>query len=306
MQKKNLEPLFQFAHLSDLHFSKISFHPAQFLSKRWVGNFNFLLSRRGLFSQESLLQLPAVFRERGVDKVLITGDLSSTSQPVEFALAKEFVDLLKKEGFEVFVIPGNHDQYTKKSYRSQLFYDFFESAYPASLEAPAEFSYNLKENGLTVTYLGECWWLFAMDTAIATPLFSSSGLFSHSLEDHLTQALQKIPKDHQVILMNHFPIFSNESFRKGLVRKEALCKLLESAPQIRVYLHGHTHRQSVADLRNSSLPIVVDSGSTAQKNSLSWNLIKIGGNQCSVETFRGRKGDNSYSWEAFSVSHFQW
>ncbi len=164
--------------------------------------------------------------------------------------------------------------------------------------------YNLKEDGLTSTYLGHEWWLMALDTAVATSWFASTGYFSPELEQKLEKALQEIPSNHRVILLNHFPIFSNESPRKRLIRKEALKKLLERFPKIKLFLHGHTHRQSIADLRSSGLPIILDSGSTAKKEGGTWNLIDINASGCEVEVFENSAQDGF--WQPISKSQFKW
>src|SRR5262249_10866464 len=135
------KPLFRLAHISDLHFSKLSWNPMQFLSKRWVGNLNLLLARKQAFDPESLGTLLPTFKQKNVDAVLITGDLTSTSLSREFALAREFTENLRNEKFKVFTLPGNHDHYTKKAYNQKLFYEFFDPSYG---------SLNLKKDGLTV------------------------------------------------------------------------------------------------------------------------------------------------------------
>lgn len=297
-------PLFRLAHISDLHFSKPSWNPFQFCSKRWLGNLNYLLSRKNALKPENLTTLFPVFHEYKVDAVLITGDLTSTSHEEEFSLAKQFIDSLQLEKFNVFTLPGNHDQYTKKAYRNQLFYQFFNTHYSPSNDSLTSLS--LKENKMTAAHLGHGWWLLALDTAIATSLISSNGYFSPNLEQTLEKALKEIPSDHHVILLNHFPIFSNESSRKSLIRKEALKNLLERFPQVKLFLHGHTHRHTIADLRSSSLPIFLDSGSTARREGGTWNLIEMNSSGCDVEVFKSRNSIGYAEWESAGRSSFKW
>jgi 3',5'-cyclic AMP phosphodiesterase CpdA len=298
------KPLFRLAHISDLHFSKLTWNPLQFCSKRWLGNLNLLFKRKQAFKPDDLTTLFPIFHERKIDAVLITGDLTSTSHEEEFILAQQFVKSLKQEKFKVFALPGNHDQYTKKAYKKQLFYQFFNATY-ASPTDPL-ISLSLKEDEMTVVYFGHGWWLIALDTAIATSLISSNGYFSPRLEQNLEKALKEIPADHRVILINHFPIFSNESSRKSLIRKDALKKLIERFPKIKLFLHGHTHRHCIADLRSSHLPIFLDSGSTAQKEGGTWNLINIATSGCEVEVFKNTHGDGDAFWQPVFKSNFKW
>ncbi len=288
-----MHTLFRFAHISDLHFSKLTWDPTQLFSKRWLGNLNLLLKRKHAFATDQLTRLFPLFHERNIDTILITGDLTSTSHPAEFELAQQFIRSLREEKFKVFTLPGNHDQYTSGAYKKQLFYQFFEGAYGHS--------YNLKQDGLSSVFLGQDWWLVGLDTAIATSLLSSNGYFSPELQAKLEQLLEEIPADHNVILLNHFPIFSNESARKSLLRKEALKAVLERFPKIKLFLHGHTHRQTIADLRSSHLPIMLDSGSAAQKVGGTWNFIEISTHGCDVEVFKHHN-----DWQSVLKSSFKW
>jgi 3',5'-cyclic AMP phosphodiesterase CpdA len=257
------------AHISDLHFSKWNWGPAQFFSKRWLGNLNFLLGRRRTFSHDRLKQLPLLFKKQGITHVIVTGDLTTTSMAAEFQQAQKFIRSLQDQDLEVFCIPGNHDQYTRQAYKRQLFYSYFPTLWDSAS------SYNLKEHGMTAKKLTANWWFVGLDTALATSWFFSSGRFSEKVERHLADFLSGLPKDQQVILFNHFPFFQHESPRKRLERGKALQDLLQRFPQVKIYCHGHTHRQCLADLRPSQLPIILDSGSTAHRYQGSWHELNL-------------------------------
>jgi hypothetical protein len=77
---------------------------------------------------------------------------------------------------------------------------------------------------------------------------------------------------------------------------------LQRFDQIKLYLHGHTHRHIIADLRASQLPIVVDSGSTSQKEGATWNLIDITAAGCSISAYKKEPEE----WKQHSQSHFTW
>ncbi len=298
------KPLFRFAHISDLHFYNLSWNPSQFFSKRWLGNLNLSLVRKHTFYPEGLTSLIPVFQEKRIDAVLITGDLTSTSHEKEFQLAKQFIDQLQSEKFKVFTLPGNHDHYTKNAYKNKLFYKYFDTHYTSSSDPVSSLS--LKDDGIAASPMGHGWWLFALDTALATSLLSSNGYFSSELQQKLETALNDLPQDHNVILLNHFPLFANESPRKSLIRREALQNILERFPKIKLFLHGHTHRHCIADLRASHLPLILDSGSTAQKNGATWNLIDIYPQGCEVEVFTNNRQNGHVSWKPLSKSTFKW
>lgn len=268
------------AHISDLHFGSVAIGPLQFFSKRWLGNFNFFFKRKKEFLYGRLIDLIAFFKAEGVTHVVITGDLSVTSRKKEFKMAKRYINLLKKEGFIVFTIPGNHDHYTKRNYRKKSFYRHFNPLF--SKDCP----YNLKDHQVSYTRLKEGLWLMGIDTAKATSMISSEGLFSKQIEENLLLALKEIPGGEKVILINHFPFFCNDSEKKQLVGGEHLKNLLEKHPQVFLYLHGHTHRQTVADLRESDLPIISDSGCTPHKNNGACHLFAIGDNTINLSVYR--------------------
>ena len=260
---------FLFAQISDLHFGSFALSPLQFFSKRWLGNFNYLLSRKKDFAHERLLELISLFKEKGVTHVIVTGDLSVTARRSEFSMGKKFVNLLKQEGFSVFLVPGNHDQYTRGAFRKMRYYRYFDSSYDA--ECPV----NLKSDKVSYTQLEDGLWLVGLDTAVATSLISSQGNFSPQAEESLAEALSTIPKDDQIILLNHFPFFQNDPANKQLLRGEALKALLAKHPNVLLYLHGHTHRQTIADLRPSGLPIISDTGSTPHKKGGACHLFSL-------------------------------
>jgi 3',5'-cyclic AMP phosphodiesterase CpdA len=294
------ERYFRLAHLSDLHFGTFSYHPAQLFSKRWIGNVNLFFSRRHSFTPHLLDALIPLLTKAEVDGVVITGDLTTTSYGPEFELARQFANRLKEAGFQVFCLPGNHDHYTKSAYKKRQFYHYFPSAYSPPVDPLT--SLTLKEDGITAASLGNNWWLIALDTAFATSLISANGLFSEDLEKKLEAALHLLGDDQNVILMNHFPLFENETPRKALFRKEALRALLERFPKIKLYLHGHSHRHCIADLRASGLPIILDSGSTAQRRGGTFHLIDITPQGCAVEVYKR----TDEQWKKDSLAHFTW
>ena len=128
-----------------------------------------------------------------------------------------------------------------------------------------------------------------LDTACATSLTSSEGHFSPSIEANLKKLLNQLPSYDHVILINHFPLFNNDHARKALKRREALQAVLRMSPQLKLYLHGHSHRHCIADLRADHLPIILDAGSTAHTGKGSWNLIEITPQECIIDTFHWKK-----------------
>lgn len=289
------QPLLRIAHLSDLHFSVPTYNPLQLFSKRWLGNLNMLFSRKKDFNPNQLLPLVDLFKEKKVSHVVITGDITTTSFKGEFLLGKAFADKLKQAGLELFIIPGNHDQYTRKAFKKKFFYDFFAGQFADQTR------YSLKEHSVTVSPLAQNWWLIALDTAIATSLVSSEGFFSPNLEKHLEQILASLPKQDNIILINHFPFFHHDGHRKGLVRAEILKRIIMKYPNIKLYLHGHTHRQCIADLRGAKLPIILDPGSTSHSDMGGFFLMDIFPTSCHLDVYHWKN-----SWQSDQQHQFNW
>ena len=296
-----LETPLRFVHLSDLHFATPSLRLQDFLSKRWIGNLNAIISRKNEFITERLNPLVDFFKKLQVGYVVISGDLSTTSHEKEFVKAQEFVKNLSAEKMQVFTLPGNHDHYTKKAFKQRLFYDYFETAPTEQLDS----SFNLKEHGVSMNFLGKNWWLACLDTSLATSLISSRGCFSQELEMRLEEALSSVPSDHKIMMANHFPFFNHDNPRKMLVGGKRLQKLLLRYPNVKLYLHGHTHRHCLADLRVSGLPIILDSGSTTHRELGTWNLIEISPSQCTVQVFKWNPLA-SPPWELSKQASFKW
>lgn len=286
--------LFKLAHISDLHFSAPNCNPIQFFSKRWLGNLNLILFRKSCFIFDRLPSLISLFKEKGISHVLISGDFSTTSSKKEFILAQDFVKRLKNEGFEVITLPGNHDHYTKRDFKKKSFYDFFEPSFEKNS------FFNLKEHGMALKTLGSGWHMIVLDTTAFPTLLSSQGHFSLELEKNLNTALSSL-KGQNIILANHFPFFQNDQVRKRLMRGNALKRICAGNPNIRLYLHGHTHRLCVADLRDSQMPIILDPGSTPHQTHGGCHLIEINSEGCDVEVFKWNE-----EWKLFQEHHFKW
>ncbi len=257
---------FRLAHLSDLHFSHVTLDCKQFFSKRWVGNFNFLLRRRKEFHYPLLDSLPSLLRKQKVQIVLLSGDLTCTSSEAEFQKACQFIEALQKEGLETILLPGNHDHYTKKAYASKIFYRFFPTKYEDS-------PWSLKDHQIAVKHLQENWWILLLDTTLATPLFCCQGRFSEALEVKLQEVLSTLPPTAQILLANHFPIHGNNK-KPEIQREKALLDILEKDPRIKCYLHGHDHQNTILDRRKQGLPISIDAGSATHKEKGSFMILE--------------------------------
>ena len=265
-------PSFRLAHLSDLHFSNLCWNPMQFTSKRWIGNANLLLRRMHEFRHDKVYQLAEYFKEIQVKYLVVSGDLSTTSQNCEFEQAVAFVKAVQAMDIEVITLPGNHDHYTKKDYKKHTFYNYFSSYFCQPDSSFAK--YNLRDHKVSVKHLRLGYWLVTLDTALATPLLACHGHFSTLIESTLQEVLSLIPADDKVIMANHFPLFTCDSKNKHLQGDDRLRNLLHQFPSVKLYLHGHTH--SAIWIIDETHTISVGAGGMTSLYGLKPDILTIG------------------------------
>lgn len=260
--------LLKIAHLSDPHFATVTYNPNQFLSKRWLGNCNLLLFRNKTYQTDHLGYLPDLLSSLHFDAVAITGDFTTTSLPEEYQKAKFLVDAIKNKNIKTFVLPGNHDIYTKESERKKRFAQFFPSS---------------EKNGVEVLEIKKNLFWIGLHCAYASNLFLSDGIFSSVIEQELVQRLDAIPKEAFCIMGNHFPLFTSGNFRHDLRKAKRLQAVLKNFPQVKIYLHGHIHKPAIR--QEPLLPLVLNSGSVAHLPGGTFYSIEIFDTGCNVKRY---------------------
>ena len=151
---------------------------------------NLIFSRRKIFSYEQIHKLDEMFEKYKVDRVVISGDLTSTSSKEELIEAKKLIDNWK---LPMTIIPGNHDAYTRKMEKRKIFYKYFEEK-STRTNYPGK-NLTLKHDRIEVHLLFDKWYIIALDTAVATNWISSRGKFSEKQEADLALLLKEFDKD---------------------------------------------------------------------------------------------------------------
>lgn len=108
-------------HLSDIHVWRLRFNPLRLFSKRSVGFLELIRGRAGNFRLERLAGVIERVKALNADHILITGDLTTTALPGEFADALAALAPLLGDPARVTILPGNHDRYTSGSVRHRAF-----------------------------------------------------------------------------------------------------------------------------------------------------------------------------------------
>ncbi len=140
--------------------------------------------------------------ERGVDFVLITGDLVRDALRVSEAVARERYDLFKKEKeafpMPVWVVPGNHEIFGIERHKSGIAEDhpLYGKAMFERILGPTYYSFDyggVHFVGLDTADIDDRWYYGHVD---ATQLA------------WLEKDLARVPKETPVVTFNHIPLFS--------------------------------------------------------------------------------------------------
>jgi 3',5'-cyclic AMP phosphodiesterase CpdA len=167
------------------------------------------------------------------DLVVISGDLTAQALPSEFATARDALEPVLSS-IPTFVVPGNHDRYTRRSQTDQVMEEYFRQWM------------HLQTNGISrldldgVTVLG-------LDPNRPT-WFNATGVIPPSQLAALEAELAKEDLgDNFIVFVIHYPILGPrgaiyDDWHHGLLNAQELVDLLKRAPRHPgLILHGHKH-----------------------------------------------------------------
>ncbi len=262
-------PEMRFAHLSDWHATTLVGGGSALLGlKRLSGWASWRISRR---QHHSPTILEAAFRDlhrQGINRILVTGDLTHVSLEQEFRVAAEQLARLGTPE-EVFLIPGNHDCYVPVSHERSWDHwcAYLTGMSPDELGADSgsyltpprspqlaprheDYPTLRVEGGLAM--IGLC-------SAIPTPIFRAGGRLGRGQLERLENLLTLL-RERQLfrVVMVHHPIAAtSESSRRALSDAEDLRRVLERVGA-ELVLHGHKHRRRIAMLKGPSgeIPVI--------------------------------------------------
>jgi 3',5'-cyclic AMP phosphodiesterase CpdA len=253
------------AHFSDLHLlSLIGVGPLRFLGKRLSGYANLRLKRSHVHRSEYVRAIAKEIKSRGIDHVVVTGDLTNLALEPEFELAREVLrDDLGLDASRVSVVPGNHDLYTGGSQRelrfSEYCADYIASDLPLlAVSVPAGRFPFVKLRG-PVAVIG-------LSSAVTRPPFVAAGHLGRS-QLHALERILADPevKARTVVVAVHHPIHNPRSRLKtaleGLSDADALAAILQGQRRGLV-IHGHLHRRVRRELATKD-GVMISVGATS-------------------------------------------
>ncbi len=238
-------------HFTDLHLYRRP-RPSALLGKRLLGTANLYLGRRvDHFSQRSIELLVEAVLSRAPDVCVCTGDLTGMASPEEFTDVRQLLDPILS-AVPTFMIPGNHDAYTRSAHRQRRFEGTF-GAWTGGGEYPA-----VHRHG-ELCFVG-------LDCARPHPVLASGRLPESQLEG-LERLLHSGELDESfTTLLIHYPLrdsrgapYANAS--RSLLNAAELERVLASRPGIDLILHGHEHHGFRSELPTPHGPIpILDPG----------------------------------------------
>src|SRR5688572_29162172 len=153
----------RFLHASDIHLLDLRGVALwRYFNKRLTGALNLLLRRRNAHDARLFDAMMAKCEPLGVERVVLTGDLTNLSLEPEFALVRRKLEALP---VPATVIPGNHDAYTTSSARLRRFEQYLDPLMDGERIDDAPYPFVQRFDGVA---------LIGVSTAIATlPLFAT-------------------------------------------------------------------------------------------------------------------------------------
>jgi 3',5'-cyclic AMP phosphodiesterase CpdA len=283
------------AHLSDPHVLDLTgvSTARMVLNKRLTGWVNLKLNRGHTHRSSVVEAMMDDLRERRVDHVVITGDVSNLALEPEFEKALGFIQRMGYSPDEVSVIPGNHDLYTQGAQKSRRFARFFAPYMSCDLDvAPHDghpsgrFPY-VRLRG-PVAILG-------VSTAVARLPLVASGVAGAKQIDTLRRMLEHPEVQRRVpVLLTHHPLTNPKSplavRMRGLTDAREILALFQEFPQA-LALHGHEHHREHEVLASTRGGQVHRIGATSaslvhrdRDRMAGYNLYKIIAGKGLVET----------------------
>lgn len=221
----------RFAHLSDIHLLDLrGVRPWHYLNKRITGRVNLAIKRRRQHDERIFDHAVQASVGLGIDRLVVTGDLTNLSLPSEFAHVRARLDAT---GVPVTVIPGNHDAYTRGAVRDGLFDRHF-AAFMAGDRDGGPFPFVQRFDDVA---------LVGVSTAITSlPLFATGAVGAEQLA-RLDAVLARLADEARarVVLIHHPPVAGVAKPRHDLLDLAAFGEVI-ARRGAELILHGHEHR----------------------------------------------------------------
>ncbi|TGJ99073.1 phosphohydrolase [Leptospira semungkisensis] len=269
-------------HLSDLHFPV----PLPFSSlkgKMIPGYLNYTFRRRKKYPISLWNAIVRKIETTNPDAIVISGDITNVSHLREYNRSLEILKPVLSD--KTFMIPGNHDRYTKQSsYGKEMpYYERFFSTWMGE-EVPDQKGY------LRVKKIGNLA-LVGWDSNMPLSVLNAYGFIEEELV-HSTLEYLKREKIENYFLICHHPIWNpperQESPGHRMRNREKIASLLKEKPPI-AYLHGHVHTNWVKAPGPEKPFYVINSASSTRiadpRHQSGFHILDWNGRKLDIQRF---------------------
>jgi DNA repair exonuclease SbcCD nuclease subunit len=228
------------AQLTDLHLLENSYADRPFGPR---ARLSYLSFGRRLDPDERKKRAASALEEvraKGVDHLLITGDLTEDGHLEQFEVLAELLCESRIPAERITLVPGNHDAYTDGGAFAQALRGPLKPYAPASVVGAA-----LRFRDVTIV---------PVSTAFhQSPLRSAGAIAQEELESLASIAKDPALVGQPLVFAQHHPpgrlLIPLLQWIDGLAEHTVLSDLFDRCPHLHV-VHGHTHHQANRATRN--------------------------------------------------------
>jgi 3',5'-cyclic AMP phosphodiesterase CpdA len=231
------------AHFSDVHLTAkpLGFRPRDMMSKRFTGWLNVRMLGRGRSFRHAPAAVAALIRaikERRPDVLIFSGDATGLGFESEFVAASHALGVRDEEMPPGVAVPGNHDYYTRRGVRDQLFEQYF-APWQTGRRADPEHLYPFARK------IGDVWLVCTNSSRPNRWNWDASGDFGSAQLERVRKLCSELDPGPRV-LVTHYPLrTATGQVEPRIHRLRDHEAALQTAVEcgIDLWLHGHIHHK---------------------------------------------------------------
>ncbi len=261
-------------HISDLHIlSVINTKFYHFFNKRIIGGTNLFLNRRNEYKVEFVEKLIDDVNKQNLDYLVVTGDITNLALYSEFKKAVELLNILNIDKNKIIIIPGNHDNYLKASYKKNVFENYMKPWLGNDINLDSD------ENWPIFRVLDDIL-IIGFSSSIPTCPFCAAGEISEYQLKKFDEISQKHKDKFKIVLLHHHlpKLKIRKRYMDGLRNRETVLEYF-SKNKVDMVLHGHKHKNSHYVVNFNGYDInVYEAGASARlslKHTGNWSVYDI-------------------------------
>ena len=293
-------------HISDIHWlDTTGARATDFLNKRLSGAFNLLAGRSKIHSKDTARLALETLKEKGVDHLIVAGDLSNLALPGEFSAVR---DVLRKyfDDSQMTIVPGNHDYYTRESLKAQRFEKMIYASRPGDIDLGDASVWPFVDIRGDVALIG-------LNSAQPRPWFVAAGRLGEAQLDALEKALShpEVSSRFKIVALHHHLFQVVMTPGESLRCLEDRAQLLDICKKGGVALIGHGHNHAYT-FRYEAPVLICEAGSCSvckfgrEVRAGKFNIYTIEDRKlCGVETYLYREGSFSL-WRSYHFEGGTW